>query len=90
MNSGGVWVKLSAPYRLGRTEDRGDLRILIDAMAAHRPDRLLWGLDWPHTELWAQMPDDADLIDSLSTWLPEEELRHMVLVDNPSMLYWAR
>lgn len=89
IGAGHVWVKLSAPYRLCRSTDYADLRPLIDALVAARPDRLLWASDWPHTELWSDMPDDADLIDLIPAWLPNEELRRMVLVDNPSNLYWA-
>ncbi len=32
------------------------------------------------------MPDDANLIDLLTTWLPNEAGRKLVLVDNPAKL----
>jgi predicted TIM-barrel fold metal-dependent hydrolase len=34
-----------------------------------------------------KMPNDAELIEILPNWLPTEELRKKVLVDNPSRLY---
>jgi len=89
VEEGRLWVKLSAPYRLSRSKDYEDLLPLIDALVAARPDRLLWATDWPHTGLWSDMPDDADLVDLIPVWLPDEGLRRMVLVNNPSDLYWA-
>jgi 2-pyrone-4,6-dicarboxylate lactonase len=52
------------------------------------PDRLLWASDWPHTECYDRVPDDADLVALVDTWLPTSELRRKVLIDNPSRLYW--
>jgi len=44
---GPVWVKLSAPYRQGGI----DVASFSAAFLAHfRPERLLWGSDWPWTE----------------------------------------
>jgi hypothetical protein len=33
------------------------------------------------------MPNDGDLADLLLDWIPEEPLRHRVLVDNAAALY---
>jgi predicted TIM-barrel fold metal-dependent hydrolase len=33
------------------------------------------------------MPNDGDLADLLSEWIPDETLRRKVLVDNPERLY---
>lgn len=45
-----VWIKLSAPYRVGgdplATAPPADW---IAAIVARAPDRCLWGSDWPHT-----------------------------------------
>ena len=51
------------------------------------PGRLLWGTDWPHVMLKGAMPNDADLVDLLERWLPDEALRGQVLVRNPQALY---
>jgi predicted TIM-barrel fold metal-dependent hydrolase len=85
--SGRVWVKLSAAYRIarpGRAHD--DMRPLVDALVAANPARLLWGSDWPHTELEAT-PHDADLVDLLVATLPDAATLHRVCVDNPASLY---
>jgi predicted TIM-barrel fold metal-dependent hydrolase len=59
------------------------VRSLVDANA----ERLLWGSDWPHSELFASPPHDADLVEVLRDWIPDEALRRRVCVDNPARLY---
>lgn len=79
------WVKLSAHYRLHDT----NVTPLARALARSNPTRLLWATDWPHAGLGARpMPDDAHIVDLLEDWLPDDDVRHQVLVDNPSRLYW--
>ncbi len=85
---GNLWVKLSGPYRVSRAgAPYGDLLPFVEALVAHRPDRLLWASDWPHTELWADMPDDLELAGALG--LPEmpESVRTLILRENPARLY---
>jgi predicted TIM-barrel fold metal-dependent hydrolase len=89
VHEGNTWVKLSAPNRLGA----GDLppwpevvpiaRALIEA----NPDRMLWATDWPHPNKFEAQPNDADLLEQLALWAPEEGMRRRILVDNPSTLY---
>ncbi len=33
------------------------------------------------------MVNDGDLLDLLAVWVPEERLRHLILVENPMRLY---
>ncbi|MBV9889822.1 MAG: amidohydrolase family protein [Rhizobacter sp.] len=89
--SGRVWVKLSAAYRLcARAESaHADLGPLVDALVAANPARLLWGSDWPHTELRAT-PHEADLVDLLVATLPDVAVLRRVCVDNPASLYGFR
>lgn len=85
---GGLWLKLSAPYRISRQgPPYADLRPFVDTLLAHRPDRLLWATDWPHTELWAGMPDDGELAGALGLTETPRELQSLVFVDNPARLY---
>jgi predicted TIM-barrel fold metal-dependent hydrolase len=89
VREGNTWVKLSGPNRLGL----GDLppwpevtpmaQALIDA----NPDRMLWATDWPHPNKFGEQPNDADLLEQLQLWAPDEEMRRRILVDNPSALY---
>lgn len=81
-----IWVKLSGADRLTR---RADGRYDDVAPFAHRllevlPERLVWGSDWPHTGVFdaGRMPDDSALVDALERLVPDETLRHRILVDN--------
>ena len=86
LDTGGGWVKLSAPYRLGK--DPVAFAQIAARLVQSHPQRLLWGTDWPHTELWADMPDDADLIEEALGWLATDAVRQAVLVDNPQSLFF--
>ncbi|MEO8079531.1 MAG: amidohydrolase family protein [Caldimonas sp.] len=86
--SGRGWVKLSAPYRVSHEPPpHADLLPMVRALVAAHPDRLLWASDWPHSELAADAPDDAALVDLLADWLPDPVTRRRVCVDNPAQLY---
>lgn len=89
LSEGRLWVKLSAPYRLCRRGPDGyaALRPFVSALVACRPDRLLWATDWPHTELFDDVPDDLDPAQFLGLDLADEATRQRVLVDNPATLY---
>lgn len=88
LRQGASWVKLSGPYRLTRSGlPYPECDELAAALRETAPDRLLWGSDWPHVMLRGDMPNDADLVELLASWLPEPDLRQRVLVDNPCVLY---
>jgi len=86
---GNTWVKLSGPNRLGV----GDLPPwpevipLASALIEANPDRMLWATDWPHPNKYRDQPNDADLLEQLELWAPDEAMRHRILVDNPATLY---
>ena len=52
------------------------------------PDRVLWGTDWPHPNIKANMPDDGALVELLPMIAPTDTLLRALLVDNPARLYW--
>jgi predicted TIM-barrel fold metal-dependent hydrolase len=92
-------VKISAPYRFSQqAPDYGDMVPLVRALIAARPDRILWGSDWPHTagDIPGKKPtdifpfidiDDGRLLNLFAAWVPGEALREQILVDNPARLY---
>ena len=89
VGNGLCWVKLSAPYRLAAgATGQAALQPFVESLIQAGADRLLWATDWPHTECYDRVPDDADLVTLVDTWLPTPELRRKVLIDNPSRLYW--
>lgn len=89
VREGRTWIKFTAPYRITtRTATPYDDAIPIaHALAECRPDRILWGTDWPHPICPVPMPNDGALTDHLPDWLPDETMRRRVLVDNPALLY---
>jgi predicted TIM-barrel fold metal-dependent hydrolase len=88
VDHGRAWVKLTGPYRITTSAfPYPEVVPFARALLGTAPDRLLWGTDWPHTMLKGKMPNDGDLADLLSEWVPNAELRKRILVENPAKLY---
>lgn len=88
LESGNAWVKLSGAERISRSgspyRDAVPVaRALIDAA----PERVVWGTDWPHTNVKPAIPNDGDLMDLLAEFAPDERVRRKILVENPCALY---
>jgi 2-pyrone-4,6-dicarboxylate lactonase len=60
---------------------------IAQAFIAAAPDRMMWATDWPHNEYTKPCPNDADLLNVLSRYAPDEAVRKRILVDNPARLY---
>ncbi len=90
LENGRTWVKLSAPYE---TSKKGpplypDVGVLAKALVKAAPERCVWATNWPHPSIPRdQCPDDADLLDLLLDWAPDDATRNKILVDNPAKLY---
>jgi D-galactarolactone isomerase len=84
----GAMVKLSAPYESSTTgpPDFDDVTRLVDALVSRAPDRLLWASNWPHPGQ-TNPPSAAELVALRDRWLPTDDLRRQVLVDNPAERY---
>lgn len=88
LRGGRCWVKLSGAYRLSaEAPPYRDLIPSARALVEARPDRLLWGSDWPHAIFKGRMPNTTDLFDLLIDWVPDEKARRCILVDNPARLF---
>ena len=87
--SGRAWVKLSAAYRISRrpAPEYDDLLPLVAALVAANPEQLVWGSDWPHTELASEVPQTSTLVDLLPAWLPDPATRARICALNPARLY---
>ncbi len=83
------YVKLASLYRLSKEPyPHRDLLPLIHAVVAARPDRIIWGSNWPHPiHYHGIMPDDGDLVDLIPLWVPDPANQQKMLVDNPNALY---
>ncbi len=84
-----AWVKLTGPYRIS-AQDRPpytDTDPFAHALLQANARQVVWGSDWPHVMVKGFMPNDADLLDLLSAWVPDSQLRVQVLSSNPARLY---
>lgn len=84
-----VWVKFSGADRISKTgAPYADVVPFAHRLLEVAPDRIVWGSDWPHTGLFdaARVPDDGGLLDALVDFVPDDALRHRILVDNPQRL----
>ena len=88
--TGKLWIKISAPYLQTTVgpptyADVGDkVRKLVEV----RPDRLVWAANWPHPNFPPDnKPEEADCLDPLLDWVPDEQTRNAILADNPAKLY---
>ncbi|WP_174520769.1 amidohydrolase family protein [Sphingomonas soli] len=81
----GAWVKLSGAERISDAPYDGALPF-ARRIAATRPDRILWGTDFPHPNLPAHV-EERDLVDLIPSYLGDAAIRQAMLVDNPARLY---
>ena len=86
LRQGSCWVKLSGPYRVAGDKPLSHVAPFGRALVAARPDRLLWGSDWPH--LPDGQRDTGEILNLLAGWAPDEEDRRTILVDGPDRLFF--
>jgi predicted TIM-barrel fold metal-dependent hydrolase len=99
LDTGKVWAKLSAPYRLSQYSDQRSIQSLTSRFLAANPQRLVWGSDWPHTASHGKTLVESDrevpfrnidldaLLHEVRLGLHDETAIHRVFVDNPAALY---
>ena len=86
--TGRCWIKLTGGYRISsEAPPYYDVIPLVEELLQVRTDRLIWGSDWPHVMMKGTMPNTTELLDLLHEWLPDENVRKQVLVDNPQELF---
>ncbi|MBI2358654.1 MAG: amidohydrolase family protein [Deltaproteobacteria bacterium] len=90
------WVKLSGIDKICKLDiysDKGltyrDVVPFARAVIEMAPDRVIWGTDWPHSNIFApgKTPNDGELVDLLLEFAPDGAVRERILVDNPERLY---
>src|SRR6478609_581229 len=88
LDTGRVWIKLSAPYETSRSGPPGyeDVSLLARTLAQKFPQRCLWASNWPHPGR-KPPPSEEALYELLSSWAGTEALRRQILVENPQRLY---
>jgi 2-pyrone-4,6-dicarboxylate lactonase len=85
---GNCYIKLSGPYRVAPNKPLSSVEPIGRALVAARPDRLIWGSDWPH--LTNGQRDTGELLNLLADWAPDAADRHQILVSSPMRLFeWS-
>lgn len=90
VDTGRVWVKLSGAYMTSKSGPPlyEDVGVTAKALVRHAPERLVWASNWPHPmRMRGRNIDDAQQLDVLLDWAPDEKIRNRILVDNPAKLY---
>lgn len=99
LQTGHVYVKLSASYRASKLPDYADLQPFVRALVAAGPSRLVWASDWPHTGSSSNRSDDlskteafrridsGQLLDQLAGWVNDRAVWTQIMVNNPARLY---
>ena len=85
--NGNCWIKLSGAYRIAKSKPLSSVEPIARALLAARPDRLIWGSDWPH--LPDGQRDTGEILNLLADWAPEEAARRRILVESPATLFFA-
>lgn len=85
-----IFAKVTCPDRLSPPGEGYDAFVAsVAPLVADYPDRVLWGTDWPHPNMEANIPDDGALVDVIPRIAPTAALQRTLLVDTPMRLYWA-
>ncbi len=87
------WINLYSFYQRSHSglPDYRDMIPVVETLVAARPDRLMWGTNWPHVFIKVPKPDDADLLDFMLAAVPDETVRTAILSGNPARLYgWSK
>jgi 2-pyrone-4,6-dicarboxylate lactonase len=82
-----IWVKLTPARNSARYPGYEDIRPFHDALIAARPERLVWGSDWPFPNMSEETPDLGALTTLFGDWVTDEALRERILAENPARLY---
>ena len=86
LDTGRCWVKLSPRCSAQPTIPFSDVLPFVTELVRRAPTRLMWGSDWPHPNYFNPMPNDADLLDLMLEWAPDETVRDAIMTHNPAEL----
>ncbi|MET8824571.1 amidohydrolase family protein [Streptomyces sp. NPDC004610] len=87
LDHGSCYIKLSGAYRVAGNKPLSSVAPLGRALVAARPDRLVWGSDWPHLTDGGR--DTGEYLNLLADWAPDPADRHRILVESPERLFYT-
>lgn len=83
-----VWLKLTPQRNSRQFPTYQDARPYFDLLLKARPERLVWGTDWPFPNMGDNTPDPGVLLDLFHEWTGKDAaLSQQILVDNAAELY---
>jgi 4-sulfomuconolactone hydrolase len=85
-----VWLKASALDRRLRSGTPYEKLVeLMSHLLGFRPDRILWGSDWPHSGHFAPgtTPDDGRMLNMWNDFTHDPVVIRKVFADNPQFLF---
>jgi len=82
-----VWFKLSLCRVSRQAPVYAEVEPFHRALVARRPERLLWGSDWPFVRMAETSPDVGELLDIFLDWVADPVVAKQILVDNPTRLF---
>lgn len=87
LSLGRVWIKLSGIANISdQAPEFANVRGIHESLIDARPDRLIWGSDWPHAKSSWQQPNTRQLLHLFQRWTPKD-LQLRILAGNPAKLY---
>lgn len=88
LDRGNFWVMLSLGEKISKQgAPWDDVVPLAQRLIRHAPERVVWASDWPHPISVKQPPNDADMLELLYHYAPDEADLRRILVDNPAELF---
>jgi 2-pyrone-4,6-dicarboxylate lactonase len=88
LSKGNFWVMLSLGEKTSKAGPPWDDVIPIArAYIEAAPDRCVWASDWPHPVSAVQPPNDADLLELLYRYAPDDAELEKIFVTNPARLF---
>jgi predicted TIM-barrel fold metal-dependent hydrolase len=78
------WIKVSHRFSKLHYPPFEDTLPFIHALIAKRPDRIVYGSDYPHPNYWTPMPNEADFLDLMLQWAPSVRDQERIMVRNPA------
>lgn len=88
LGKGNFWVMLSLGEKTSKTgAPYDDVIPIARAYIETAVDRCVWASDWPHPVSVKQPPNDADLLELMYRYAPDQAEREKILVHNPAKLF---
>ena len=88
LGKGNFWVMLSLGEKTSKAgAPYDDVIPIARAYIEAAVDRSVWASDWPHPVSVKQTPNDADLLELMYRYAPDQATLEKILVHNPAKLF---